>query len=71
MRIKLFTVLFTLVLLVTSLTGFTQPGGGKGGPHPCPPNNPNCPPARVPISEAIIILIVGGIGIGIKSISKK
>lgn len=71
MRIKLFSVLFILFFITASLTGFAQPSKGKGGPNPCPPNNPNCPPARVPITESIIILVIGGIGIGIKSISKK
>lgn len=71
MRIKFFSVLFTFVLFVTCLTGFAQPGGGNGAPHPCPPNNPNCPPVRVPIAETVIILLAGGLGLGLKTVSKK
>jgi hypothetical protein len=71
MRIKIFSILFALLLTATCFIGFAQPGNGRGAPHPCPPNNPNCPPARVPITETIIILLVGGLGLGLKTVSKK
>jgi len=53
--------------------GFSQPvtPGAGGPPRPCPPNNPNCEPARVPITESILFLLAGGIGFGIRTIKRK
>lgn len=71
MRVKLFSIIFTFLFFIAHLTSFSQPGNGNGAPHPCPPNNPNCQPERVPISGSILLLLAGGISIGIRAITKK
>jgi hypothetical protein len=74
MRIRIYSIVFTIALTTLSLIGFSQPGPpqGRGGPpRPCPPNNPNCQPARVPINGSILLLLAGGIGFGIRTIKTK
>ncbi|MCK5101289.1 MAG: hypothetical protein KAR17_00685 [Cyclobacteriaceae bacterium] len=51
-------VKFVLVFFVDLLFPLLQPGPGPGG-------------NRWPITEGIILLIVGALGIGIKAFSKK
>ena len=51
---------FSLMLLADMLFPLLQPGQGGGGPR-----------QDAPITEAIILLLAGALGIGIKTFSKK
>ena len=63
-------VKFLLIIWVKILFPLLQVMG-NGAPHPCPPQNPNCDPVKAPITEGIILLLLGAVGLGIKAFSKK
>ena len=62
MRARIFSILFGILFFAAHLTCFAQPGNGRGAPHPCPPNNPNCEPERVPITQSVLVLLAGDHG---------
>lgn len=70
MRIKFFSILFTIFFLVIVVISFAQPGPPVGGPNPCPPQNPNCDPG-IPIVQFIPLLVSLGLWLGTKSFFKK
>jgi hypothetical protein len=71
MRIRVLTVICTIILFFASARGFAQITG-NGPPGPCPPTDPDCnDPAKAPITETVVLLLAGGIGLGIKAFSKK
>jgi len=75
MRVKILSIVFAFLLTAAFFTAFSQPGNGngngKGPPRPCPPNNPNCQPTRIPITSGVLVLLAGGIGFGIRTISRR
>jgi hypothetical protein len=69
MRIRVFSVLVTVFLLFNSLISFSQMSGAPD-PDCDPATDPTCE-QRAPITETIIILLAGGLGLGIRTASKK
>ncbi len=67
MKLKIILISFVFILLPSLIFGQVDPDCG-----PTSPNYPDClDPARAPITEGIIFLIISAVGLGIKTFSKK
>ena len=69
MRMKFISLLVFTLSLFLPLILLSQTGPGTGAPDPCE-GIPNCEPERVPITGAIVYLIIAALGIGIKTFLK-